>query len=106
MSTLYMLHFLPFDFFSFPFEVLSSFAMGIFIGALFHRTKTLLCPIVFYFAVSVIGFLVPLRTVGSEYLSLLLECFALIISYLLLKALVLNKEQATSEEEEEEIFSE
>jgi membrane protease YdiL (CAAX protease family) len=99
MFTFYELHFLPFDFFRFPFEVLSLFTMGIFIGALFYRTKTLLCPIIFYFATSILESLVPVRTVGSEYSSLFLECVALAISYFLLNVLVLKKEQATSEDE-------
>jgi len=99
MFTLYMLHFLPFDFSRFPSEVLSLFAMGIFLGALFNRTKTLLCPIIFYFAASVLESLIPVRTVGSEYSSLFLECVALVISYLMLKVLVLKKEHATLEDE-------
>jgi membrane protease YdiL (CAAX protease family) len=99
MFTLYMLHFLPFDFFRFPFEALSLFTMGIFIGALFYRTKILLCPIIFYFAASILESLVPVRTVNSEYSSLFLECVALATSYFLLNVLVLKKEQATSEDE-------
>jgi len=99
MFTLYMLHFLPFDFSRFPSEVLSLFTMGIFLGALFYRTKTLLCPIIFYFAASVLEFLIPVRTVGSEYSSLFLECVALATSYLVLKVLVLKKEHATLEDE-------
>jgi hypothetical protein len=73
--------------------------MGIFLGALFYRTKTLLCPIIFYFAASVLESLIPVRTVGSEYSSLFLECVALVISYLVLEVLVLKKEHATLEDE-------
>jgi membrane protease YdiL (CAAX protease family) len=100
MFTLYMLNFLPFDFSRFPYDVLSLFVMGIFLGVLFYRTKTLLCPIIFYFVASVLGSLIPIRTVGPEYLSLFLECVALVISYLLLEVLVLKKEQAASEDED------
>jgi membrane protease YdiL (CAAX protease family) len=100
MFTLYMLHFLPFDFSSFLFEALSLFIMGIFIGALFYRTKTLLCPIIFYFTASIIESLVPARTVSSEY-SLFFECLALVMSYLLLNVLVQKKEQLASEDEDE-----
>jgi membrane protease YdiL (CAAX protease family) len=99
MFTLYTLHFLPFDFSRFTSEVLSLFIMGIFLGVLFYRTKTLLCPIIFYFVASVLESLIPVRTVGSEYSSLFLECVALVISYLLLKVLVLKKEHATLEDE-------
>jgi membrane protease YdiL (CAAX protease family) len=99
MFTLYTLHFLPFDLSRFTSEVLSLFVMGIFLGALFYRTKTLLCPIIFYFVTSILESLIPVRTVGSEYSNLFLECVALVISYLLLEVLVLKKEHATLEDE-------
>jgi membrane protease YdiL (CAAX protease family) len=91
MFALFTVHFLPFDFSSILFEVLSLFIMGFFIGVLFYRTKTLLCPVIFYFGLSIISSLVPVRAVSSEYLSLFFECVALAISYLLLNVLVLNK---------------
>jgi membrane protease YdiL (CAAX protease family) len=94
MFALFTVHFLPFDFSSFFFEVLSLFIMGVFIGVLFYRTRTLLCPIIFYFGASVIGSLVPVEAAGSEYLSLFFECVALAMSYLLLSVLVLKKERS------------
>jgi hypothetical protein len=97
---LYMLNFLPFDFSRFPSDSLSFFIIGIFLGALFYRTKTLLCPIIFYFVASILESFIPARTVGSEYSNLFLECVALAISYLLLEVLVLNKEHATLDDEE------
>jgi membrane protease YdiL (CAAX protease family) len=100
MFALYMLNFLPFDFSRFPFDILSFLIMGIFLGILFYKTKTLLCPIIFYFVALILELFIPARTVSSEYLNLFLECVALAISYLLLEVLVLNKKHATLEDEE------
>jgi membrane protease YdiL (CAAX protease family) len=98
LFTLYMLHFSPFDFSDFLPEAVSLFAMGIFLGALFYRTKTLLCPIIFYFVSSVLDSLLPFRTVSSEYSSLFFECVALVILYLLLEVLVLRKHAVLDDE--------
>jgi len=99
MFMLYMLNFLPFDFSRFPSDILSFFIMGIFLGTLFYKTKTLLCPIIFYFVALILESFIPVRTAGSEYSNLFLECVALVISYLLLEVLVLKKEHATLEDE-------
>jgi membrane protease YdiL (CAAX protease family) len=99
MFTLYTLNYLSSDLFRLPFEVLSLITMSVFIGAFFNRTKTLLSPMIFYFATSMLSSLVPVRSLVSEYLSLFLGCIALATSYILLSVLFLKKEPAVSEDE-------
>lgn len=100
MFTLYTLPLLPFDLSRFFFEVLSFFVLGIFLGILFYRTKTLLCPIIFYFAVSILKPLTAVKPLTSEFSELFLEFIALAISLLLLSVLTVKKKQETSDDQD------
>jgi membrane protease YdiL (CAAX protease family) len=92
MFALYELTLLPFNLFHFFYEILVFLAVGIFLGILFYRTKTLLCPIIFYFTISIFKSLVTVRAITSEYAELFFNFVALLLSLLLLSTLAVKEE--------------
>jgi membrane protease YdiL (CAAX protease family) len=99
MFALYELPLLPFNLFSFFFEVFSLFLMGIFLGILFRRTKTLLCPITFYSTVLILKSVTPIKPVTSEYVQIFFEFVAIALSLFLLSVLIVKREQLTLDDE-------
>ena len=95
MFALYEFTLLPFNLFHFFREVLSSLGVGIFLGILFYRTKTLLCPIIFYFTILTLKLLTPIRGVTSEYTELFFEFVALALASLLLSISIVKDEKPT-----------
>lgn len=91
MFALYELTLLPFNLFHFLCEILSFLVVGIFLGILFYRTKTLLCPIIFYFTILILKHLMPIKATTSEYAALLFNLVALILSLLLLCILTVKE---------------
>jgi membrane protease YdiL (CAAX protease family) len=100
MFTLYELPLLPFNLSRFFFDVLSLFVVGIFLGILFYRTKTLLCPMIFYFVISILKTLTPVKPVTSESSEVFLEFIALAVSLFLLGVLTVKKEQETLDDQD------
>lgn len=84
MFALYELTLFPFNLFRFLFEILSFLILGIFLGILFYRTKTLLCPIIFYFTILTLRLLIPIKAITSEYAELFFNFVALALSLILL----------------------
>jgi len=72
-------------------EVSSFFVLGILLGSLFCRTKTLLCPVTFYFTILFFKHLISIKAVTSIYLELFLEVVALASVSLLLSILTVKK---------------
>jgi len=105
MFTLYELPFWPFNLFRFFPEFLSLFALGIFLGILLYRTKTLLCPVIFYFTFSVLKLFTPLRAIASEYSELLVQFLALALSLVIL-IVIAEKEKPLTSDEENMLFEE
>lgn len=77
----------PFTLNSFFYTFLSLLVLGVFLGALFYRTKTLLCPIIFYGAVLAFGSLTPVEVVISANAKLFLHFAAIALSLLMLGVL-------------------
>ncbi len=98
MFVLYKLPLLPFNPPDLFLEALSLFVVGVFLGILFYRTKTLLCPILFYFMISVLEMIVPVTAIATEYGKLVFELAAAVISLLLLIALTTKAEYEPAEE--------
>jgi len=94
MFALYMSPLLPFNLSNFLPEVLSSFLIGILLGILFYRTRTLLCPIIFHFVFLFLKYLTPVKAVTSVYGELSSEAVALAFTLLLLSILTVKKEVA------------
>lgn len=94
MFALYELTLFPFNLFHFFYEALSFLVVGIFLGILFYRTKTLLCPIIFYFTILIPKHLLPIKPTTSEYAALLFNIVALILSLLLLNILTVKEARA------------
>jgi membrane protease YdiL (CAAX protease family) len=99
MFSLYALPFLPFDPSLVFFQILSLFVLGLFLGVLYYRTKTLLCPIVFYSAILIINGLLSVEALASEYSKFLLQLSAIGLSSLLLFVLTLKTGRETLDEE-------
>jgi len=95
MFALYELTLLPFNLFHIFYEILTFLAVGIFLGIFFYRTKTLLCPIIFYFTISIFKSLVPVRAISSEYAELFFNFVALLLSLLLLSTLTVKDERTS-----------
>jgi len=91
MFALYELTLLPFNLFHFFYEILSFLIVGIFLGILFYRTKTLLCPIIFYFTILIFKSVIPVRATTSEYAELFFNFAALLLSLLLLETLTVKE---------------
>lgn len=92
MFALYRVPLLPFHPSHFLYEILSFFVVGILLGILFHRTKTLLYPVIFYFTILTLKSLTPVKAATTEYTELFLELVALTLSLLLLSVLTVKKE--------------
>ncbi|MCJ7561324.1 CPBP family intramembrane metalloprotease, partial [Candidatus Bathyarchaeota archaeon] len=81
----------PFTLNSFFYTFLSLLVLGVFLGALFYRTKTLLCPIIFYGAVLAFESLTPVEAVISANAKLFLHFAAIALSLLMLGVLTAKK---------------
>jgi membrane protease YdiL (CAAX protease family) len=97
MFALYMSPLLPFNLSNLLLEVLSSFLIGILLGILFYRTRTLLCPVIFHFVVLFLKYLTPTKAATSVYGELPSEAVALAFTLLLLSILTVKKEVADVE---------
>lgn len=83
---------IPFDPSHFFFEVLSLFVLGIMLGTLFHKTRTLLCPVTFYFIILFLEQLIPVKAMTPEYTELFFGAVALAFTLLLLSLLTTRDE--------------
>ena len=99
MFTLYKLPFLPLNLSNIFIESLSLFVLSIFLGFLYYRTKTLWCPIAFYFAISFLKPLTSIESATSAYSILLLEFASLALSSVLLVVLTGKEEQDIVDQE-------
>lgn len=90
MFSLYALPLSPFDPSNAFLKGLFLFFLGLFLGILYYRTKTLLCPMIFSFAISVINPLMSVEAATAEYSRFLLQLSALGLSSLLLFILTLK----------------
>jgi membrane protease YdiL (CAAX protease family) len=91
ISAFYAVPLLSFDPFHYAYQFLSFLALGLFLGVLFYRTRTLLCPVIFYFAVILIKLLTPVEPIASDYAKLLFGFAALGLSVLMLSVLTVKK---------------
>ncbi len=96
MFALFATPLLPLNLFGFLPEVLSLFVLGVFLGVLFYRTKTLLCPILFYFIILILKPLTPIEAVSSQYAELFLGLVALAFASLLLSLFIVKSNNVVS----------
>jgi membrane protease YdiL (CAAX protease family) len=99
MFSLFELSFLPFDPSHIIFNGLSLFILGLFLGILYYRTKTLLCPMIFYFVISILNPIMSVEAVAPEYSKFLLQLAAVALSSLLLVVLTLKSGRETLDQE-------
>lgn len=99
MFSLFGLSFLPFDPSHIIFDGLSLFVLGLFLGILYYRTKTLLCPMIFYFAISILNPIMSVEAVAPEYSKFFLQLAAIALSSLLLVVLTLKSGRETLDQE-------
>jgi membrane protease YdiL (CAAX protease family) len=76
-------------------EFLSFFLLGIILGILFHMTRTLLCPMTFFFAFLLFRYFLPIKAVASAYQGLFFEVIALVSTLLLLMILTFEKRDSS-----------
>jgi membrane protease YdiL (CAAX protease family) len=88
LFALYMLPGFPFGFLQALYGFLSLFILGLFIGFLRYRTRTMLCSTIFYFTFLILKFITPIKGIASEQIMLSSELTALGLSSILLLILV------------------
>lgn len=91
-SVMFSLHRVPLPFF-FPYNssfenVISLFALGIFLGYFLQRTRNLVCPITTYVVILLLYRLTPLRAAVTEQTKLFSETVAAIVLIVLLRHLI------------------
>ncbi|MEM3784817.1 MAG: type II CAAX endopeptidase family protein [Candidatus Bathyarchaeia archaeon] len=88
MYALYMVSFAQPNQFYLAYEILSFFIVGILLGFLFHKMKTLLSPIIFHATLLIFKDLTPIKAIEPDYTILFGELVALAFTLILLHIFV------------------